>query len=179
MGARGHVHVRMSAADAAATARWLRAVAVPKVAARADTVLTPGYNAELAKRLAELAALLDKKARRKRQGAEFAPLVPVELVAVMGTAVALNAQPAMVRRVQSAMHDAVAGPGRGRPRLSDADVAAHFAGKRKHPRASNPQRWPARLKRRERIAAKYAAWSDAVRARGETVLTTTVPLPKI
>lgn len=179
MGARDHVHVRMSATDAAAAARWLVAVAVPKIAARADTILTPGYNADLARRLTEMAALLDKAARRKRRGAEFAPLVPQELAAAIGTATALNAPPATVRRVQSAMHAAVAGPGRGRPRLLDADIAAHIAGKRKHPRASNPERWPARLKRRERIASKYAAWSDEVHARGETVLTATVPPPKI
>lgn len=189
MGARGHIHIKMSAGDAAATARWLLAVAAPRLNSRADTILTSGYHAEKATALSDLAALLGKAASRKRNGDEFAPLVPREAaVALCSVGIVgampfhgslFNVPPAAVRRVSDAAHQSMSGMGRGRPRLSDADVAAHLAGDRTHPRAIDPKRWPKRLKRRERIASVNAAWFDEVRERGETILTTEIPLPRI
>lgn len=180
MPAKGEIHVRVSSINAGAAARWLTLKCLPRMRMKADTVLTPGYNAEAISSLERLAAILSKAAARKRTDASwFSMNIPRPLVKRFVAASANHPLPLAVAAVLAAMRDASFGPGRGRPRLSEKDVVAHLTGERMHPRASNPKRWPARLKRRERISAASAAWSDEIRGRGETILTTTLPAPKI
>ena len=189
MPAKGEICVCVSSACADAAARWLRGTFLPHLSVKPDTILTAGYNAEACRYLEELALLLAKAAARKRSSCHsFTVNIERRLVESFTSNVSkrhfppANARgwhlPPAVAPLLEAMNAAKQAR-RGRPRLTSADVAVRLTGKSRNQCALNPKRWPARLKRREKISAAYDKWFDSVRECGETILTTTLPLPKI
>lgn len=171
----GEIHVRVSADTAGAAARWLRSALLPHVRRRGDTVLTLGHSAEIARDLERLAAILAKSAARKRRAGTFSINVPRPLVErFAGVAGCWRwPLPLAIADMLAAMIEAVRSR-RGRPSLtgrqrSDRIAIAHAVSERHRKRLAS----------RARLDQAWSDWSAEVRRRGETVLTTTVPSPKI
>lgn len=168
------IRVRVTAYDAGACARWLRDVYLPARASRPDAVLTPGFNVETCWLLDQLAVILSRSAARKRVGGgPFTINVRRQMVERFAVAVYDPALPIFADRIAAAMKAAALGR-RGRPRLSSVERAL-----RVDRRCAVEERHRKRLAQQGRIDAARSAWVDEVRARGETVLTTSLPLPEI
>lgn len=179
MGAKNCVPIMIVQADAHLVSGWLRNTAIPQIGKRPDTILTPGYRSDLLLALGCLCAILDKAAMRKRHNHEFSILVPREVARALCSAVKPYAPrwpltlPAGIIRVAHASRAAVS-KRRGRPILSQDEhskrLAASFTIDERHRK---------RLRRRQKVSAAYEAWFREVSERGETILTTSLPSPKI
>jgi len=171
------IRVRVTAYDAGACARWLRDVYLPARAGRPDTALTPGFNVETYGLLDQLAVILSRSAVRKRSGTgPFTINIRRQTVERFAVAVYDSALPNFADRIVAAMKAAALGR-RGRPSLSSAMRAVRIATTSRL--GEHAERHRKRLVRQQRIDAARSAWADEVRARGETVLTTSLPLPEI
>ena len=170
MPARGEVRVRLTSAAAKAVAVWIATHLGPMRARMGDTILTPGESARTMRELTQLAALLAKAARRKRPADAFTVNIPRPLAfRLLMCADVLEARGIDVLAMRQAVR---ARP--GRPGLSDESRSARLDRS-----VSVDERHRKRLKRQARIAAAHNAWFKEVSARGETLLTATIPLPKI
>ncbi|MDT3377421.1 hypothetical protein RNI52_08820 [Labrys neptuniae] len=178
---RGDVRLKdLSSDDAAAMARWLRGE-VSDLAGKPDTLLTPGLNAARAKLLRDMEALLRKAARRERRGDKFTMLAPREAVIAVVTSagpklpgVPPRFLPVAVSRVVTSMRQAIGGPGRGRGKLTLDERNRRIDGSW----ATEP-RWRRRLRKGKVADEKWRTWLAQVNDRGESLITTTLPSPKI
>jgi hypothetical protein len=176
MPAKGEVRVCVTASDAGQAARWLRRVYLPALASMGDTVLTTGHNDDTICLLGDLAAILLRASVRKRSGgASFKINLHRQMVKRFAAVGDWPEPPtiAAVDRLLHAMKEA-ASSRRGRPALSPALRAAR-TGKC----VTIDERFRKRLARRERADAAWSAWFSEVRTRGETILTSALPSPKI
>lgn len=179
MPVKGEIHVRVTAGDASICARWLRGVYLPALATRADTILTPGFNNETCDLLDGLAAILQRSAVRKRaSGLSFAinlPRLMVERAGRINHGASVRwPAPVGVVRVIAAMEDALQSR-QGRPRLSLAQRRERLS-----PEFIMIQdRQKKRLKRQNRVDDAWTRWLDETGKRGETILTSSAPGPKI
>lgn len=185
MGARDRVQMTITRADAILVARWLSGFAIPASERRQDTILTPGLNAEITQGLRELAVILEKAAGRKRGSETFSPLIPRTALSAMEAAVSrhlplIPSYPISlftladgIKRIAEEMRKAGTRK-RGRPKLCDAERDERIA--REHVVEDRHRK---RLKRRRREDDAWSAYFKEVSTRGETVLTTSIPSPKI
>lgn len=183
MGKRGCRPVLVRAGDAAVAARWLRATAIPAMRKMPETILGGGYGKTI-ERMERLAAALTRKADRKRAASEFSALIEIEDAAAFALVVSfcrpawpLRYDPAIMR-LAAAMEDGGQCKRRGRGCLAQDDVHARVACK-----VTVEERHRMRLAARDRRNVAFSDawdhWSAELRARGETILTSTVPFPKI
>ncbi|AWC21798.1 hypothetical protein CO731_01251 [Aminobacter sp. MSH1] len=178
---KGEIEVRITAHDADVCARWLRSVYLPAKANRVDTVLTPDFNVETRFLLDQLAVMMTRTAARKRTGGgSFMINVPRQLVERF---LAVPYDPAMhlmdwltpmaVGRMIATMRATVSAR-RGRPPLSPLERTSRVDRRR-----LVEERHRKRLMRQERVEAAHGVWTDEVRVRGETVLTTALKPTRI
>lgn len=178
---KGEIEVRMTAHDAEVCARWLRSAYLPARAGRTDTVLTPDFNVETYRLLDQLAVIMSRTAARKRAGGgSFTINVPrqsVERFVAVSYDRAMHLMdwltPIAVCRMIATMRAAVRAR-RGRPSLSPSERTSRVDRRR-----LVEERHRKRLVRQERVEAAHGAWSDEVRARGETALTTALKPTRI
>ncbi|MFB9222750.1 hypothetical protein [Paracoccus cavernae] len=169
----------MRATDAAVAARWLRDAAIPALRAMPGTILGGGYG-ETIVRLEQLAGSLADTSGRKRGSPEFSTLIEVADAAAFVRAVSacrpawpLRHSPAIVR-LAVAMQNGGKAKRRGRHSLTKDEVALRVAGG-----IALDDRHRKRLVARRRRDAAGRIWVTESLARGETILTSTVPFPKI
>lgn len=169
----------IKAADAAIAARWLRGTGIPAMRRMPGTVLGGGYSEDVS-RLERLAGTLSRKADRKRQVPEFSALVGVDDAAAFVRAVdrccplwPLRHNLAIIR-LAAAMTDGGQIKQRGRKRLGKDQIVRRISGV-----MAIDERHRLRLAARAKKDAVHQAWWAEVRARGETILTTDLPFPKI
>jgi hypothetical protein len=184
MGKQGCREVLIRADDAVVAARWLRNVAIPSMRSARGSILGGDLLGIDLQSLELLAGEFTRKAGRKRSKAEFSALVSVADAAAFARAVdrcrpfwPMSYDPAVIR-LADAMRDGAQAKRRGRKWLSDGEVAARVSSK-----LELDERHRLRLAARSR---KSAAWSEAwdswftkVWRRGQTILTTDLPFPKI
>lgn len=188
----GEIRVTITARQATAAADWI-AMTLPALERRPDTILTPGYNKQLAQELRLLAEILKKSAIRKRPTATFTINVPRSA----GEAFVLAAPSSPRNWVSSQLivtfHDrsvmtiarrfkAAIKKHRGRPALLEVERGDRIAGRIKLGNCRN-DRYRRRLIQKDRRAtvasAAWDKWYAEIRERGETILTSSVPPPKI
>lgn len=177
MGKRDCRPVQIVAADAVIAARWLRSVAIKTAYNAPSTILAGNLICEDVARLERLAGELNRKALRRRSGAGFSALIDVGHAAAFARAVGrcrpawpLNHHPAILR-LADAMRNAGRRKRRGRISLDDREMQARVSGA-----FSCEERHAKRLAARLRRSATWDRWLGEVRARGQTILTTDLPL---
>lgn len=185
MGIRGCVPVKIKQHDAVIVARWLRLTEIPYTVRRPETVLGQGCRAKTELALTQLASILEEVARRKRNTEEFTIQLPRELAKVAVSSALLPTPqlfrfPSSIFRLSDDIRQVLevmqkAGNGKvGRPKLCEAERDERIA--REHVVEDRHRK---RLKRRKRVDDAWSAYFKEVSARGETVLTTSIPSPKI
>lgn len=179
MGKCGCRPVIMQAADAEVAARWLQMTAIPALRRRPGTILGGDYTETIA-RLDRLAVTLRAAAKRRRTVKEFSAQIEVEDAAAFTQAVVLCSpawplqyHPA-INRLAVAMKNGGQRKPRGRKRLGKDQIVQRVSGA-----MAIDERHRLRLAARAKKDAVHQAWWAEVQARGETILTATVPLPKI
>lgn len=180
MGKRDCRPVPMDAADAVIAARWLLGTALPALRDMPGTILSGWQIAEDARRLEGMADQLMRKAERKRPASGFSAQIEVDDAAAFARTVGLcrpawplRHHPALVR-LADAMRDGGQNKKRGRKALGDDEMNARVLGA-----LIREERHTKRLAARLRQSAAWDRWADEVKARGQTLLTTDLPPPKM
>ncbi|BBF92832.1 hypothetical protein [Blastochloris tepida] len=173
----GEVQIQITAREADAAARWLETVAIPHYAEQGGTVLT-GPPDDLLRRLQLIADVLRTKAARRRRAIVFAANVPrdgaVAFVTVVEARAWIALAPRLVHRLAGKLRAATRAR-RGRPSLTRAERLDRTD--RRHLGVHVVERHRKRVVADERRAAHHEAWRRGVVERGESVLTTSLPLP--
>ena len=187
MGIAGHRKLPINAVDAASAAKWLLSVAIP-AAERPPATILGGGNDRHVSVLHSLALALTRKAARKRASVAFSALISIEQAAAFNSAVeaahwhagrrSFLAIPMRYREAVEALSAAMVDGGkpkrRGRRWLSAPDLAAIVNGDVQR-EARHKMRLAARQKKDTAWEAAEETWFSEVKAKGETVLTTSVP----
>lgn len=165
----GEVRVRLCRRWCVAVARLMdrlpeRGIKYPLLALSADRLALA----------ASLSALMHKAAKRKRNGTGFVVNIDRELVAFFATFyMPIGMDQRAIRRAQSAFAFAVKAK-RGPRRLSIKSMEDRANG-----RVRRNLEHTIRLRRRLRHDKAREAWFEEVTARGETIMTTSLPFPEI
>jgi hypothetical protein len=176
----GEIRVQTTATEARECALWLRQVVIPARQRMSDTLLTPGKVAESVGRLKALAEILSKSASWKRASkASYVINVPRGLAEVFPLEETFYYSPWRIRAPRSLEMLAeevrrASRAKRGRPSLKLAESGIRVD--RSH---VVDERFRQRLARRLRAEAAWLSWCAELNARDETLLTATLPLPKI
>lgn len=177
----GEIHVTLTARTAAAMARWLAEI-IPTLERRDDTILTPGQNKIAIETIIPLKTALEKSATRKRAGDLFTMNAPRQAINVLISIIEARISPlgpGLAFQHRGIMHGyqqfrAALKSRRGRPTHLPTERSKRLTGQ-----INVEERHRKRVAKRERRNNALNGWLCDVTDRSETILTATIPFPKI